>query len=140
MIINNLQTVKRDLVKYMEKIDNGTRRARDEMMTALIQLSKEEIQGQRPEGQKATTGEPPMNRTGNLRRSITGYPAKVGFATYSATVGPQMIYSRAVELGGSYAPRTWVNGENFPYMAPALKKFHSSGIAQIALRKHLGGK
>jgi len=82
--------------------------------------------------EKAISGQPPMNRTGNLRRSITGAKAREGFAKYSATVGPTMVYSRAVELGG--APN-WHNGENFPYMKPALQKFQREAMAIV--RKYL---
>jgi len=104
MITTNIYTVKKAIDKKLTDVDVSVMKARDEMMARLIQLSQEEIKGRRPKGQKATSGEPPMNRTGNLRRSITGKKAQEGFARYSAEVGPTMIYSRAVELGG--AP-TW---------------------------------
>ncbi len=107
-------------------IGKGAQNARDEMMVTLIQLSKEEIKGRRPEGQKATAGQPPMNRTGNLRRSIRGEKRTVGFAKYTAIVGPTIIYGRAVELGGEFSPKSWKGTtavKGFPYMAPAFKKF-----------------
>jgi hypothetical protein len=133
MITTNIFTVKKALDKKTSEIDISVMKARDEMMARLIQLSQEEIKGRRPKGQKATSGEPPMNRTGNLRRSITGKKAQEGFARYSAEVGPTMVYSRAVELGG--AP-TWHNGEHFPYMKPALQKFQREAMAIV--RKYLG--
>jgi len=133
MITTNIYTVKKAIDKKLTDVDVSVMKARDEMMSRLIQLAQEEIKGKRPKGQKATSGEPPMNRTGNLRRSITGKKAQEGFARYSAEVGPTMIYSRAVELGG--AP-TWTNGQHFPYMAPALKKFQREAMAII--RKYLG--
>jgi len=124
--------------KATSKLDTGAREARDEMMTTLIQLAKEEIKGERPKGQKATPGQPPMNRTGNLRRSIRGEKYRQGFATYSAVVGPTIVYGRSVEMGGKYAPRTW-SGETkskaFPYMQPAFKKFQT--VAYAIMRKHL---
>lgn len=135
MIINNIGQVKRAITSKTRDIDLGARGARDEMMTAFIQLAQEEIRGQRPKGQKAVTGEPPMNRTGNLRRSIRGEKNKEGFAHYTAEVGPTMVYGRAVELGGQYGPKTWRNGENFPYMKPAFEKFQR--IAMSIVRKHL---
>lgn len=124
-------------------IGKGAQNARDEMMVTLIQLSKEEIKGRRPEGQKATAGQPPMNRTGNLRRSIRGEKRTVGFAKYTAIVGPTIIYGRAVELGGEFSPRSWKGTtavKGFPYMAPAFKKFQV--IAPRIVKKHLsiGGK
>ena len=81
-----------------------------------------------------------MNVTGNLRRSIRGERFTTGFANYSAIVGPTMEYSRAVELGGKYAPKSWRGTsamQGFPYMSPAFKKFESSGLLQAILVKNL---
>ena len=123
--------------KAGKSIDDGARATRDEMMVTLIQLAKAEIVGRRPKGERATSGKPPMNRTGNLRRSIRGEKYNVGFAKYEAIVGPTMIYGRAVEMGG--AP-TWTRGQKFPYMSPAYAKFRL--IAPRIVQKHmaLGGK
>ena len=143
MITSNLKLVRESVTKATKSIDEGARNARDEMMITLIQLSKEEIQGRRPQGEKATAGLPPMNRTGNLRRSIRGEKITKGFGKYEAIVGPTIIYGRAVELGGNYAPSSWKGTSamrGFPYMAPAFKKFQV--IAPAIVRKHLaiGGK
>ncbi len=123
--------------KAGKSIDDGARATRDEMMVTLIQLAKAEIVGRRPKGERAISGQPPMNRTGNLRRSIRGEKYNVGFAKYEAIVGPTMIYGRAVELGG--AP-TWTKGQKFPYMSPAYAKFRL--IAPRIVQKHmaLGGR
>lgn len=136
MITSNLKQVRQALEKAGQGLDDGARNARDEMMNTLIQLSKEEIVGRRPKGQKATSGQPPMNRTGNLRRSIRGEKYKIGFGKYEAIVGPTIIYGRRVELGGG----NWPSGTRFPYMAPAYAKFRV--IAPTIIRKHLaiGGK
>lgn len=143
MITSNLKLVRESVTKATKSIDEGARNARDEMMMALIQLSKEEIQGRRPKGEKATAGQPPMNRTGNLRRSIRGEKITKGFAKYEAIVGPTIIYGRAVELGGNFAPRSWKGTtamRGFPYMAPAFKKFQV--LAPNIVRKNLaiGGR
>ncbi len=143
MIVTNLKLVRESVTKATKSIDEGARNARDEMMMTLIQLSKNEIQGRRPTGEKATAGLPPMNRTGNLRRSIRGEKINKGFAKYEAIVGPTIIYGRAVELGGNFAPRSWKGTSamrGFPYMAPAFKKFQV--IAPAIAKKHLsiGGK
>lgn len=143
MITSNLKLVRQSLTAMENNIGKGAQNARDEMMVTLIQLSKEEIKGRRPEGQKATAGQPPMNRTGNLRRSIRGEKRTVGFAKYTAIVGPTIIYGRAVELGGEFSPRSWKGTtavKGFPYMAPAFKKFQV--IAPRIVKKHLsiGGK
>jgi len=137
MITSNLKLVKEATKKAGKSIDDGARATRDEMMTTLIQLAKAEIVGRRPKGERATSGQPPMNRTGNLRRSIRGEKYDVGFAKYNAIVGPTMIYGRAVEMGG--AP-TWTKGQKFPYMSPAYAKFRL--IAPRIVQKHMaiGGK
>ena len=137
MITSNLKLVKEATKKAGKSIDDGARATRDEMMTTLIQLAKAEIVGRRPKGERATSGQPPMNRTGNLRRSIRGEKYNVGFAKYEAIVGPTIIYGRAVEMGG--AP-TWTRGQKFPYMSPAYAKFRL--IAPRIVQKHMaiGGK
>ena len=137
MITSNLKLVREATKKAGKSIDDGARATRDEMMVTLIQLAKAEIVGKRPKGERATSGQPPMNRTGNLRRSIRGEKYNVGFAKYEAIVGPTMIYGRAVEMGG--AP-TWTKGQKFPYMSPAYAKFRL--VAPRIVQKHmaLGGK
>lgn len=129
MLTQNLKLVRKSVDKFQSSIDISTRMARDEMMAALIQLSKEQIKGRRPEGQVAWTGTPtpPMNRTGDLRRSIRGEKFKQGFANYTAIVGPTIIYGRRVELGGG----NWQPGVRFPYMEPAYKQFRTTVLPQI---------
>ncbi len=143
MITSNLKQVRESVTKYAGSLNEGARNARDEMMVTLIQLSKEQIQGRRPVGQRATAGRPPMNRTGNLRRSIRGEKINKGFGKYEAIVGPTIVYGRAVELGGEFAPPSWKGTtavKGFSYMAPAFKKFQVS--APRIVKKHLsiGGK
>lgn len=129
MLTQNLRLVRKSVDKFTTNIDVSSRIARDEMMAALIQLSKEEIKGKRPEGQKAWTGRPtpPMNRSGDLRRNIRGEKFQQGFASYTAIVGPQIIYGRRVELGGG----NWPSGVRFPYMEPAYDKFRTQVLPQI---------
>ena len=131
MIESNIPNVMAGVIKAQAKIDRGAMMARDEMMNKLIQLAKEQIKGKRQPGEKAESGKPPMNRTGNLRRSIKGERAREGFATYSAVVGPTIIYGRRVELGGG----NWPTGTKFPYMKPAWERFRP--LAQGIIRKHL---
>jgi len=131
--------VRSALEKAGANMDKGAMAARDEMMLALIQLSKEQIEGRRQKGEKATSGQPPMNRTGNLRRSIRGEKFRKGFASYSAIVGPTIIYGRAVELGGGYAPESWKGTSamaGFPYMKPAFIRFRV--VAPAIIAKHIG--
>ena len=149
MINTNLKLVRSQVDQMMVNLDKGSRAARDEMMVAMIQLAKEEIKGKRPYTlsasgktkyyEKATAGQPPMNRSGNLRRFIIGEKTNNGFASYSAIVGPTMEYSRAVEKGGSYAPESWHGTtamQGFPYMHPAYLKFRE--IYPAILKKHIG--
>ena len=131
IINNNIPEVMRKVLEAEKKLDRGAMMARDEMMNKLIQLAKEQIKGKRQPGKKAESGKPPMNRTGNLRRSIKGERAREGFATYSAMIGPTIIYGRRVELGGG----NWPTDTKFPYMKPAWERFRP--LAQGIIRKHL---
>lgn len=143
MIVTNLNSVRKGLTKATSNLDQSVMNLRNEMMAALIQLSKEEIKGRRPEGQKATAGQPPMNRTGNLRRSIRGEKFKTGFAKYEAIVGPTIVYGRAVELGGTFAPKSWIGTsamKGFPYMQPAFKKFQVMVPAMVSKHLKVGGR
>lgn len=135
MINSNINQVIRAVTKATDKLDTGARMARDEMMNTLTQYAKEEIKGRRQPGERAVSGEPPMNRTGNLRRSIKGERYRQGYATYSAVVGPTIVYGRALELGGKYAPKSWRDNQKFPYMKPAFEKFQR--VAMSIMRKHL---
>jgi len=143
MLTNNLKLVEKRLQSLTASIDVRARMARDEMMMALIQLSKEQIQGARPYTigprggrvyEPATPGKPPMNRTGNLRRSIRGEKLKTGFASYAAIVGPTIEYGRRVELGGG----NWKQGVRFPYMEPAYQEFRSKIMPQIVMKYFRG--
>jgi len=89
---------------------------------------------------KATTGDPPMVVTGTLRNSVnrSSYSARVGFGIYEAVLGADTVYARALELGGEYAPRTWQNGERFPYIQPTVEGFAQKGLVSRIIRKHLG--
>lgn len=145
-VSSNLKLVRSNWNKSTSSLDVKAKAVRDEMSMALTQLAKQEIKGSRPytkgpQGgriyQKATTGQPPMNRTGDLRRSITAKYYRVGFGTYGAIVGPTIIYGRAVELGGKYGPPNWRNGEHFPYMRPAYEKFRVS-VAPALYAKYFG--
>jgi len=125
-------------IKSMEqRIDIQVATATSEIALRLEGAAKRNIKGVRPDGEKAVTGFPPMNRTGNLRRSIAGTMSKVGFGHYQAVVGAYMVYARAVEMGDPYNPPTWRNGENFPYLQPAVDAFVSAGMVGRVLQKHL---
>ena len=98
--------------------------ARDEMAMALVQIMKREL---RKSGPPQPFG-PPVTRTGNLRNSMVAEKNRIGFANYTAIVGPQAVYSRILELGFS-------NGNKYPYVEPAYNKFKK--IAPSIIKKHL---
>jgi hypothetical protein len=136
---NNIWFVREAVKKAEAKIDMGARLARDEMMAKLIQLAQEEIKGDRRDSPyPATPGEPPMNVTGNLRRSIRGEKFRTGFASYSAVVGPTMVYGRSLEVGGNYAPPSWAQDNRYPFMKPAFEKYRR--FHYTIMRKHLSLK
>lgn len=135
-MLNNIPEVRREIDRAMGNLEKGARLARDAMMSRLIQLAQEQIKGDRSNvGYPATPGQPPMNVTGNLRRSIRGEKFRIGFATYTAVVGPTIVYGRSVELGDPYNPPSWRNGQNFPYMKPAFDEYKKEHAA--ILRKYI---
>jgi len=148
MISTNLKLVRKSLQTAEKNIGQGAENLANEAMNILIQLSKEQIQGRRGKTsdgkwEKATAGQPPMNRTGNLRRSIRGQKRKTGFAKYEVIVGPTIIYGRAVELGDRYAPNSWKGTSamaGFPYMAPAFRQFAPLLPKLVAKHLSVGGR
>ena len=137
---DNLPQVEAALQAYMRNLDIRIGNATREISLAIEGMGKRNIKGERPKGQKAVIGQPLMNRTGNLRRSIRGQHQRLGYATYQAIVGADMVYARAVEVGAPYNPPSWQSGEHFPYLQPALDDFAKSNLTVRILRKHLGVK
>jgi phage gpG-like protein len=127
MLTSNLSLVRKEVTKIGVGIDVASRKARDEMAMALQQLARNEI---RRSGAPQAGG-PPVNRTGNLRNSINTEKRNIGFANYKAIIGPQAVYGRILELGFS-------NGNKYPYMLPAYRKFQS--VAPSIIKKHLSGR
>jgi hypothetical protein len=131
---SNLKYIEASWEKATQKVDTSSKQARDEMMAVLVELSKKQIKGTRPAGQKATAGQSPMNRTGNLRKSIRGKKTTIGFGRYSAEIGTDIVYGLAVERGGKYAPPSWAGTSamrGFPYMEPAFDKFKQKEFPKI---------
>lgn len=133
MITSDLKLVRKYWQEKTASIDVSARAARDEMMVALIQLSKEQIARRRTKGANGkwtpepVPGESAWSRSGDLRRSITGVRTNVGFAHYEAVVGPTMVYARKVELGGP----NWKPGVRYPYMEPAYETFRAVIVPQV---------
>lgn len=134
---DNLPEVLAALRAFQERFDFNMGMAANEIGIALEGFAKREIKGDRKSvGYPATPDQPPMNVTGNLRRSIkSNRPERLGFGTYTVEVGAYMVYARAVELGG--AP-TWTRGQKFPYMQPAIEEFRRTNLIRRILIKHLG--
>jgi len=134
-VTNNLPEVTAALTVYQQQADIVLGFAAAEIGQQLAGTAMRQIKGDRDSvGYPAASGFPPMNVTGNLRRSIKGSSHRIGFGIYVAEAGAYMVYARAVELGG--AP-TWTNGQHFPYMQPALDQFQKSNIIQRIIAKHL---
>lgn len=133
---DNLPEVLSALNSYQKRIDMKVASATAEISMRLEGAAKRMIKGERPAGQKAISGWPPMNRTGNLRRSIAGTMSRIGFGHYQAVVGAYMEYARAVETGNP-APPTWTEGQKFPFLQPAVDNFVKSGGVPRVLKKHL---
>lgn len=132
---DNLPEVVAALKAYEMRVDVLLSQAAAEIGQQLAGTAMRQIQGDRKSvGYPAVSGKPPMNYTGDLRRSIKGKSSRLGFGIYTAEAGAYMVYARAVELGG--AP-TWTNGQHFPYMQPALEQFRRTNIIQRILAKYL---
>jgi Bacteriophage HK97-gp10, putative tail-component len=144
---DNLPEVEAQLKEYVASFDARIARVASDVTMRFEQLAKEEIKGERgysyPGGkkrgkkaeriyEKAIPGQPPMNRSGDLRRSIAGTMKRIGFGIYSAEAGAYTVYARRLELGGG----NWKPGTKFPYMEPALRKLLASGYIGSTLRKH----
>lgn len=136
--MSNLPEVTAAWKNHERKFDLALGQAASEISLRLENMAKREIKGRRPEGQKATSGQPPMNRTGNLRRSIAGTVGRKGFGEYVAVIGAYMEYARAVEIGAPYNPPSWQNGEHFPFIRPTVDRFTKSSLLSRIIQKHLG--
>lgn len=133
-VTSNLKYIESSWEVATQKVETNSAKARDEMMETLVKLSRAQIKGQRPPGQKATAGQSPMNRTGNLRKSIKGKKSRQGYGRYTAEIGPNVVYGVAVEWGREYAPPSWHGTSamrGFPYMEPAFDKFKAKEFPKI---------
>lgn len=110
-----------------KKLDNSVEFATEQVGMAAVAVMKSLIQGRHKAGTPTPSaqGSPPTNITGNLRRSISSN-VKRGFGlSYTATVGPTMIYSRALELGMGK------NNVKYPFVLPAARIMLLTGRARV---------
>jgi hypothetical protein len=91
-----------------------------------VAVMKNQIQGAHKSGTPTPSAPntPPTNITGNLRRSITSTSRRGFGLTYIATVGPGMVYSRALELGMGK------NNVKYPFVLPTAKIMINTGRAR----------
>lgn len=135
--MSNINEVLAAYEAYQLKLDAAIGQAATEVSLRLEGMAKNKIVGKRPDGEKAVTGEPPMNRTTALRKSINGFSVRSGFGSYAAVVGADTVYARAVEVGAPYNPPTWRNGEHFPFLAPSVNEFLATGRLQAIVIKYM---
>lgn len=135
---DNIPEVLSALQAYQKMVDMKLALSAQEIALRLEGRAKNMIKGERPKGEKAIPGQPPMNRTGALRESIRGYTERKGFQSYQAIVGADTLYARAVEVGSPYNPPSWTEGQYFPYLRPAVDKFVQQGLIQRIIKYNIG--
>lgn len=102
------------LTGMTEVADRETRRAVAEGLAAI----------QRQAQINSTARPGPRVQTGAHRRGIRTTPVqRVGDHQWGGSVGPTMVYSRRLELGGG----NWRRGVKFPYFSPAIE--HARRVA-----------
>jgi hypothetical protein len=123
MTVKNLSSVLSALTAHMDTYDRATAYGVSQTALAFESQAKRNFQNVHtrvgnswsPSGHITGSPDYPNVRTGNLRRSIHT-TLRPGFGSYTATVSPSMIYSRAVELGNGRG------GAGYPYMEPAYRQ------------------
>jgi len=140
-MIGDISKALKGLLLVETKVDKAVKTATQKVGADASRLMKKQIVGGHSYGTTRAEGEgiepgKPSNVTGDLRRSIRS--TIKGFANqYVATVGPYMIYSRALEFGN---PR-WRSGVKYPFVAPTAtlmsENNRARGIYQKALHEAL---
>lgn len=115
--------------KALDKVAADADVAAKEIITTasktLTRAAQDDFSGAHKRGQPHTGGDQPNIVSGDLRRSITADPViRQGFADYSVSVGPRMIYGRRVELGymGDGKGPGHQSTRAFPYFTPAYER------------------
>lgn len=104
-----------------DEADRATRQAVAEG-AALIERKMKENSSGRP-GPKVQTG-------AHRRGIVTEGPDRRGQG-WEARIGPTVVYSRRLELGGG----NWPPGTKFPYAGPAMDWARSGPIAEVFRRQ-----
>jgi hypothetical protein len=101
--LDGVRESKAALRAILARLDAATEAATAEGVSAIERQAKLELsRAAHPRGTPTPSapGEPPAAITGTLRRSMRSTTARrVGFGSYSAQVGPTVVYARAQELG-----------------------------------------
>lgn len=80
-------------------------------------------------------GTGPNRGTGTLLRSMNFRSQRVGFESYTASVGVGVEYARTLEFGSP----NWKSGVKYPFMAPALETLVLRGQLSDILRYSFSG-
>ena len=116
-----------------------TQRMDDAMKEAVVEAASAIEKSAKARAPVRTRQAPVGHRGGTLRRGITQTaPSKKG-ESWSASVGPTVIYSRRIELGfkGPDALGRVYNQEANPYFVPAVDEV-TPRLGEI-FRKHMRG-
>lgn len=125
IVIKNLPQVLSGLTAYELKLEKAGQLALTQAALAVERQAKLNANTgthARGKGHTPGTGPGPNKVTGTLQRSINT-EVRYGFGSYIATVGPSVIYARAVELG---SPR-WKSGVRYPFLSTAVGYMVKSG-------------
>ena len=138
--VNNVSQVLGALTAEASKFEQAVAYGLAQVAFAFERQAKQNFSGTRRrvgghiEPRYHVGGDKPNVITGNLRRSINTKIVKGFEGSYTATVGPSMVYARAVEQG---LPN-WKRGRGYPYIEPAYKTVKprvSSIFANAVARK-----
>lgn len=104
------------LKKVGDQADAASKQIVSKGALLLTREAQSNFQGAHKRGQPHVGGAQPNVVTGALRRSIRPDPVvRTGVFEFGTTVGPRLIYGRAVELG-------YMTRRAFPYFFPAVQK------------------
>lgn len=114
-VVANTGDTNNALAQMSAEMDNAIKFATTQVGQVAASQMQSLIVGRHKPGTPTPSmpGEPPSNITGNLRRSIRSTVTGFG-GIYTATVGPYMVYARALEFGHP----DWESGVKYPFVAP----------------------
>jgi phage gpG-like protein len=120
-------------------VDAAVERAVNFSAHDLEAAAKKSFTSSHPRGTPTPSapGSPPSVITGSMRRGITVLSGvRVGFGSYTAKVGPTVVYSRIQELGGATGRNHATHLPPRPYFTPSYEAF----VAQDTLRRRIAAE